>query len=240
MAISLAKTSHITLSKTGQKRFSVDHSLKTMRSAGVAPRPSPAPARVVHTPQANWIQRAIAAVVAMFRRAAEPQPVPAPVIEAPAAPVPAPRMAATPTHYRAFSLLQPRITDDDADGWDVRAHKSIVAFRDRAKAIKDLKDPEIAAAACAVLDTFVEAVDAFIPLWDAAGKSEGLIVFEIGEGGRVRLHAEILETVAMLDAELARTLSGQSVSRDRFDTVQRYVETRYGGPTETYGLGPVD
>jgi hypothetical protein len=167
------------------------------------------------------------------------QPVPVIVAEVPApAPViPAPRaIGASPTHYRAFSLLQPRIISDDRFGGP---HKAIAAFRERAKSIKLLKDQQINDAACAVLDTFVELVDAFTPLWDAAGKDDEMRLFQIGTGARMGLRSDMLETVGKLDAELARVLSGETRSRDRFETVQRFVEIRYGDAKDDYGLAPV-
>lgn len=146
-------------------------------------------------------------------------------------------IGATDTHYRAFSLLQPRVTSDDSS---MSLHKSIVAFRDRTKTIRQLRDREVNDSACAVLNTFVALVDAFTPLWDAAGKAEDLRIHQIGTGARVDLRDDILGIVAKLDAELARVLSGESAARDRFETVQRFVDLRYGASSKSdYGLTSV-
>lgn len=206
---------------------------------------------VAHTlqPTTPWWANILAGLADLFSRFGTPTRGAAPTLEQvgwtrmesvedPRAATLAPRaIGATPTHYRAFSLLQPRIKPDRRMPG---AQKAIVSFREHAKEIRQLKTRQVNDAACAVLDTFVQLVDAFIPLWDAAGKAEDLLVSEIGEGARVELHAEMLETVARLDAELARVLSGESLSREHFDTVQRYVEIRYGEDAkEGYGLSPV-
>ena len=208
----------------------------------------PVPARTqsfnhaLATQRAPWWASLLASITDMFSRFGTSARGVAPTseqvgwtrTETPAVAIQAPRaIGATPIHYRAFSLLQPRITNDERS---IGAHKAIVSFREHAKAIRQLNDQQVNDAACAVLDTFVELVDAFTPLWDAAGKAEELLVFEIGEGARVALHADILETVARLDAELSRVLSGETQSRERFDTVQRYVEIRYGDEPKDYGL----
>lgn len=135
-------------------------------------------------------------------------------------------------HYRAFSLLQPRIVAEAGMG---ATHRAIASFRERAKAIRDVSTQEVNDAACAVLDTFVELVEAFVPLWTAAGEAEDLRVGEIGAGARAGLRDQMLATIAKLEAELVEVLSQETVCRDRFDTVQRYVELRYG-EEQDYGL----
>lgn len=147
------------------------------------------------------------------------------------------KIGATPAHYRAFSLIQPRIInyiDHEQD-----SHPALAAFRNKAKEIRTLNNEQISDAACGVLDTFVALVDAFVSLWDAVGKTENLRIFEVGQGARVQLRADMLATIAKLDAELQEILSSETVSHDKFNAVQRFVDMRYGQSKDSYGLNSI-
>lgn len=242
------------LHKTGAKQFRIDEALYQSRTATrqIATRSGPVARGSLHRVcvggAPTWRQRLGKLLNALVNLVSIPDddfpeiaavPVAAPL----PAPVPARAIGASPTHYRAFSLLQPRIRSAVRSGsgreYMQDGHTTITAFRVRTKAIKDVTDQAVNDAACVVLDTFVKLVDAFVPLWTSAGDTEGLLVGEIGTGARVPLKEDLLETVERLDAELTRILTPGEVSRDRFETVQRFVETRYAAETDDYRLTPV-
>jgi len=142
---------------------------------------------------------------------------------------------ATPMHYRAFTLLQARLK---ATAGYSAAHPDIVTFRERTKKVKEQADHAVLAGAHRLLDNFVQLVDAFVPVWNAADDDGTLELNETGQGDRARLSEDMLRTVRLLDAELAVILASNPVTSDRFDVMQRYFEARYQRADET-PLSPV-
>lgn len=144
---------------------------------------------------------------------------------------PKPLGGATPTHYRAFTLLQARLQKNDT--FFDSAHPDIVAFRERTKKVKEQDDRLVLAAAHRLLDNFVDLVEAFVPAWNAADDNGELELYEIGKGDRSRLRDSMLRTVRLLDAKLAEILASSPATSDRFDVMQRYFEIRYQGADES-------
>lgn len=124
---------------------------------------------------------------------------------------------ATPMHYRAFSVVQHRLSR--------LHHGALKAFRETTKTIK-LHDVEgVRDEALAILTTFVALVDAYAPLWDAANPGEEIEALE----------ADFMTKLADLHSSLKTTLT-KVQSTDAFETVGRYIETRYAKTEPMYGL----
>lgn len=127
---------------------------------------------------------------------------------------------ATPTHYRAFSVVQHRLG---------RANLAILnRFRETMKTVK-LNDSEVVRnEALAILTTFVALVDSYVPLWDAAEPGQAIETLE----------ADFMVKLQDLHASLKATLI-EIPSTDAFETVGRYIETRYAKTAPTYGLASI-
>lgn len=141
----------------------------------------------------------------------------------PILPAPQPKLGergATPVHYRAFSVVQHRLGR--------LHHGALKDFRETTKTIK-LHDVEgVRDEALAILTTFVSLVDAYAPLWDAANPGEEIEALE----------ADFMTKLADLHSCLKTTLATVH-STDAFETVGRYIETRYAQTPPTYGLTTV-
>ena len=139
------------------------------------------------------------------------------------APSPAPRplalgaRGATPVHYRAFSLLRPRLDSD-------RGREVLIRFRERAKTIKLQDEEPVRYEALRLLDRFVQIADEFTPLFDR-GEADA----------RTALEDRLSDSMEILDGALEDILQGAEVTSARFDQLTRFVEIRYA-PGEGYGL----
>lgn len=188
------------------------------RRASPAVRAKPAPA------QTPWLIR-FGDWLDSIGNAPEEPTQEAPVIQA---------NGATTTHYRAFSIVSVRL-QKSTWGKDKLAKRSertiaaLTALRVRTKTIKT-QDRVVQDEALGVLDTFVKYVDAFAPLWDAAAMNERGILLD-----------GLVDTIAKLDDELKDVLTAGAPTRDRLDTVTRFIEQRYvaEGTVEDYGLSAI-
>jgi len=127
---------------------------------------------------------------------------------------------ATPLHYRAFSLLRPRLTS-------LALREKLVCFRARTKTIKLYDAEPVRDEALRLLDRFVQIADEFAPLFDRADAD-----------GRNALQLRLSSSIDILDGALQDILQGNEVSSVRFDELTRFVELRYA-PAETYGLASI-
>jgi hypothetical protein len=158
--------------------------------------------------------------------AADPAARPDPVVEPdPTPPATLGSRGATPTHYRAFSVLAVRMTD-------VASSKALVAFRERAKTIK-LEDSQVVRdQALALLDHFALIADRYAPLHDADD-----------DATRTRRSATMLAAIGKLDDALAAIMASAQINADGFESAVRFIDIRYdtaaGDNAVGYGLTSV-
>lgn len=153
-----------------------------------------------------------------------------PAVEPVVQPEPAPpatlgSRGATPTHYRAFSLLAVRMTD-------AASGKALYEFRQRAKTIK-LEDSQVVRdQALALLDHFALIADRYAPLHDADD-----------DAMRARRSATMFDAIVKLDDALAAIMASARINSDGFDSAVRFIDIRYdtvaGENAVGYGLTSV-
>lgn len=162
-----------------------------------------------------WVHTLILGTVVMEdMEVAAPAPAPAPIPIAAPVPQTLGARGATPTHYRAFSLLQTRVAG-------VQASAALFAFRERVKTIK-LEDSEVVRnEALQLMDHFVQLIERYVPLHDASEGKE-----------RAAFQTKLVASLKRLDEALALILSRSELSTDGFETATRFIELRYAESSE--------
>lgn len=166
----------------------------------------------------RFLKRAVARLRSVLSDDRRAPPAPAAAI-APATPPPGPTRA----HYRAFSLLQGRLS--------TMPHIAVMeGFRDTAKRLKLTKDAHVHAEGFVLLDRFAAIVDEYVPLWKSAAARNAKEAREIETDLVLRMVILERELGRMIDEEQARTND-----RDGFDRMGRFIDKRYAA-CEQYGL----